>query len=405
MLTLAYNNSGVPYYILNSTSGEAIVFRYSATATGAITASATSGLYLREIDYVKCASGTTSQNLKDYQLTSANTNIITSLGKASYTYNSIGQLVSVKDNLANYTVNYQYTSGKVTNVSELGGTTAGQTVGISYGVGYAEVRSSGSDDVYNNTDDIITRYVVDAEGRVISYYTMDSSYNMLGAASGVYESQENIKNNIKESATVGGSATSYLHNGDFENGASYWTKTSNVYVDSPDYDDTHYDMRFDVQQGVTDSITQTVSLPAGNYTLSAEISVYECQGVTVTMKATVGSTTYSEAVPTDEDNVTTHKFSPVLHLSSSGENCTVKIEVVGSSSVISTAEVIVDKLTLYKGIGTKEHNLIEMADFESHTVNGTAISPSTYWAGNYVVSSGQLFGNAARVNSCPDDTT
>ena len=74
------------------------------------------------------------------------------------------------------------------------------SVGFSYKTGYTEARSSGSDDIYGNSDDIITRYIFDRLGRVVSVYSRDNDGTVIyGAANYKYEDQENIKGKIRGS--------------------------------------------------------------------------------------------------------------------------------------------------------------------------------------------------------------
>ena len=147
---------------------------------------------------------------------SNNTGNITVDGIASYVYNSSGYLTRAKDGLSGYEIRYTYSGGKVTSAREFGGNALGQIVGLSYHSGYTEIRNSGADDIYNNADDLITRYTFDKSGRAVSIYTTDSTKTQIfGATAGEYESEDKIKNNIKTKTAIGGSATNYLLNGGF----------------------------------------------------------------------------------------------------------------------------------------------------------------------------------------------
>ena len=90
-------------------------------------------------------------------------------------------LTKVKDGLTSYEVVYTYSNGKVSKVQEYGlNSELGQTIGFTYySGGYTEARTSGADDIYNNTDDIITRYVFDNQGRTITSYSTDSQRTRL----------------------------------------------------------------------------------------------------------------------------------------------------------------------------------------------------------------------------------
>ncbi|MDD2268910.1 MAG: hypothetical protein PHY15_05090 [Eubacteriales bacterium] len=53
------------------------------------------------------------------------------------------------------------------------GTSIGQAVGFIYGDRETSIRSSGKDDIYENSDDILTTYVFDNQGRIICAYSSD----------------------------------------------------------------------------------------------------------------------------------------------------------------------------------------------------------------------------------------
>ena len=94
---------------------------------------------------------------------------------ATYSYDSTGRLITARDELSGYEVNYGYTNGKVTSITEKAGSSSevGQQILLSYYDNYTEVRTSGTDDIINTSDDIITRYVFDNSGRTITAYSMD----------------------------------------------------------------------------------------------------------------------------------------------------------------------------------------------------------------------------------------
>ena len=131
---------------------------------------------------------------------------------ADYYYDNDGKLVMVRDLTSGYVVDYAYDGQRVRSVKELANSnTEGQFLELSYRQQYTEIRSSGSDDLYGNDDDIVNAYIFDDENRLVSCYSMNAMRTMIyGAASGEYETQENVKNNIKTSTTVGGTASSML---------------------------------------------------------------------------------------------------------------------------------------------------------------------------------------------------
>ena len=165
--------------------GEAMLFKYSDTPTGAVSTSAKA--YLREAVYVS----NTGENMVDnawkvyYEGVFINESIKTN-ATTYYTYDTAGRLTGAKDGESGYEIKYTYSSGKVFAVQEFGANgSAGQKIGFVYYSGYTMVRASGKDDVYGNTDDVVTNYMFDGEGRVISSYSSDiGRTDIYGVANG-----------------------------------------------------------------------------------------------------------------------------------------------------------------------------------------------------------------------------
>jgi hypothetical protein len=125
--------------------------------------------------------------------------------------------MSAVDNIADQEFCYTWSSNKVTELEHYAGSTSGQSVLYEYEEGYTDVRTSGNDEYLGNSDDVITRYIFDEYCRSVAVYS--SSVNgteIYGATVGKYETQDEIKNNLKEHVTLGGSAVNYLLNGEFE---------------------------------------------------------------------------------------------------------------------------------------------------------------------------------------------
>ena len=218
-LDLYYYSTGKLRMIYNSTSKDAVVFRYSSTYSGSI--STTSTNYLRQIDYAHGNSSVTLANWENFANSQSNLTNITVDATASYQYNSSGKITSVSDSRIEQKINYLWTGEKVTELRQYADTTLGQRVSYTYGTGYTDVKSTGNDEVLYTSDDIITRYVFDDEGRSKSIYSFaENGTEIYGATVGKYETQENIKNNIKEKTTLGGAPVNYLLNGDFEETSS-----------------------------------------------------------------------------------------------------------------------------------------------------------------------------------------
>lgn len=408
-LTIKYNSSYVPYLIWNPSTKEAIVFRYSTTPTGSIATSSTN--YLREVVYAHGNSSVTETNWLNFYNNSSSTTNITVDGKAKYTYNSSGYITKIQDELSGYEIRYTYSSNKVSTVQEYAGSSAGQKIGFSYYTGYTEVRSSGSDDVYANSDDIITRYSFDNSGRTVGVYSTDYAKTQIyGASSGIYETEDKIKNNIKTSTTVGGSATNYLLNGGFENldsngNAPYWTKSSSYvsYLQSYDTYGGKNGAYFSIASGRTDSICQYTKLPAGKYTLSMSVNTYNCKNVHMYVTAQSldnSSHIYTEEVPVNDyyASGTCSFFSTDFEAaninSSGGESYKIIIKTVGGNNLSGgEVSISVDNVMLEKSIGNSQFSMIQMGNFDKFPINssGTLLNIGAYFwisdEGNLVLGS------------------
>ena len=405
-LKIGYNSENRPNIIWNQTAKEALVLRYSSTPTGAITT--TNEKYLRTIEYIKLTSSGILSDLQNYYSDSNNEENITVAATATYTYDSNGRLISAKDNLSRYEMQYTlYGDGTVRYVAEYDASgNMGQKLAFSYNASYAQVRTSGADDIYANSDDIYTRYVFDGEGRVISCYSMDLSNNLLGSTSAEYETQDDIKNNIKPTVSLSASPTNYLMNGGFDDSTvfRYWSVTSNVkrvMTSNINYFHTYeYEAQIDVKPNATDTLIQYTRIPAGKYTLSMDIKATECENVRVYMKAEAladPTRVYEKEIPVYrlvggiEDSTVSMQIEAQNVLSNGGENIRITIRIVGGASVSGYANVCIDNVVLGSGIGNDYYNLVQMGEFDNLSINSSGNIVSTYeswWAvnsGNWII--------------------
>ncbi len=393
-LTISYDSNYNPYIIWNQTTKQAIIFKYSQTPTGAI--SNTGSRYLRQIIYAHGNSSVTSSNWLNYYNNSTTTNITVD-ATVSYTYDSNGYLTKVKDELAEYEVRYTYTSGKVTAVQEYAyGVSEGQKITIQYYNGYTELRDSGSDDIYGNTDDIYTRYVFDAAGRVITTYSTDITRSEIySVTSGEYE-KDNVyaNNNIKVSSAAGKTSANYILNGSFETSdlfPTYWFTSGNVDVTqtSPQGFGNN-EAELTVSANSTSSIYQYVYLKPGDYTLSFDINTYASDDLTMKMTArslSDSTRVFEKTIPYNRyyaSGQTAFDFFTFTaeDIADSGEIFEIKISVSGGSSTESNTAVQVDNVMLSKSSGANMYNMVQNSDFEETSVyaNGnTRYTPSFFW--------------------------
>ncbi|MBQ7365062.1 MAG: DNRLRE domain-containing protein, partial [Clostridia bacterium] len=145
-----------------------IRFYYSSTYGGTYTQSATG--YLRKIDFCHYDSTTASYTSDAY---------------VTYTYSSTGDLATPNDVFSSYMIRYTYTNNRVATANEYVGGSLGQRVGFTYEDGKSSYRTSGQDDVYGNTDDLVTTLLFDNHCRLVTTYLTDVNNPVLYGSSTV----------------------------------------------------------------------------------------------------------------------------------------------------------------------------------------------------------------------------
>ena len=418
-----YNSSGKVGLIWCNETKEGVLFRHSNTPTGDL--SAYGGTYLREALYLKCDSNISWTNvLNEFMADTDNVyDGITVKGIMKYEYNDKGQLISAHDTLSGYKVYYTYSNDKVIWIDETveiegQDPVFGQTIGISYYAGYTEVRTSGSDDEYGTSDDLINVYVFDKEGRSTSVYTTDVTRSEIyGATTGQYEDEvEEAKNNIKVSSVTGMTYANYLLNGNFEYSdteAAFWTLSGNTSFYASEYDEGWNNARLSFIVGANESasISQVVQLTAGEYTLSLDINTFDSENVTIYLKATSATEEYIEELPVNEYYASGSEGFATLNFEVESEGLsdfTIGVYVIGNDKIEEANYISIDNLCLSKSSGSSIYNLIHFSTFENYNydiIEGSAWNWVTnshegFWindeANNYA--DGQKFGNSIKIN-------
>lgn len=323
--------------------------------------------------------------------------------------------------LSGYRLDYSYTGEKVTLIRELGSIngsvySGGQQIGFAYSNGYSEIRTSGADDVYETYDDVITRYVFDNNSRTVGMYsTNPSGTEIHGACAGEYQEAEKVKNNLKTSTAVGGSATNYLLNGGFEttyslNSAPYWTTTSSrvAYLSAENALGATY-ANFTPTANTTDEIYQYTMLPKGTYTLSMSVSTVNCTNVQVFVELTSSKgNIITKEIPINEYYASgvPYPFSLTFESYPNGVIYCVAIRVVSGSFTDTGKAVCIDNVMLEENIGNSSYSLVQMGNFDSFAINSDGeeiASIGSYWqspsgAATAYSSAYTLFGNVAKVD-------
>ena len=386
-LRVTYNANAKVNRILNTVTQEAVLLYYSSTYNGTDISLFNSG-YLRKVVYAHQTGSTSSSNWSDFMQNGSN-DYITVDATATYSYDSTGRLITARDELSGYEVNYGYTNGKVTSITEKAGSSAevGQQILLSYYDNYTEVRTSGTDDLISTSDDIITRYVFDNSGRTITAYSMDvNGTTIYGATSGQYSEQSESKNSIRVSSYVSDSAANYLMNGGFENSTAlnYWYCTSGQVSRAEEAKYAgKYGAIISAANGQTSSIHQYVALDVGSYTLSLNINTNNCAGASVKLIAKSASNTFTEIVPVDQNSASgAYAFASLnFDVTSSSEIYQIIVQITGSST--ASQSIMVDNIMLAKSVGVSAYNMVELGNFEDCVVTSTGVvrvSPDIRWS-------------------------
>ena len=380
MISPLYNANSRLALLWNNSSKEGVVFRHSTNPKDE-ELSTNGGKYLREAIYIKCESNigwsyVMNNFLGDFD---NQTDGITVNAIMQYSYDPNGYLTEAHDTLSGYKIEYTYDDGQVTGVTEYGKNgTQGQTIGINYETGYTEVRTSGSNDIYGDNDDIINVYVFDNQGRTITTYsTNEDRTEIYGASSGEYVTDnENAKNSIKTSAITGGSSANYLLNGTFETSNTelkYWDKSGKVLLGSTVGSSVEWeDSRANIYalKDQSSSLYQIVRLLAGDYTLSLNINTFESSDLIVKLMVREKDSPISDAIveilPTNEYYASgSDSFAVFSFAISENSDYEIGIYLEGNSAFDGTKYISVDNIMLSKTTGAQYCNYLNNGSFES----------------------------------------
>ncbi len=416
MLELSYYSNGRLKMIYDPVSLDAVIFRYSETYAGELTASAPA--YLRRIDF---AHGTSDVSLADWEsfvLSAANITNITIDATSNYTYNESGYLVSVSDAISDQRIDYTWTNNKLTGISHYADESLGQSVSIAYENGYTAVRSTGNDELLNTDDDVITRYVFDANGRANNVYSISPDYSEIyGATIGEYATQENVKNTLEKQTVFGGSSVNYLLNGGFEasTGSALfdnWEHGGNVTrVSSRDFDG-NYAARFSPTAGTSAYLKNYVKLSAGTYTLSMVYAPFGCdstEGVVTISSISQTGFLHTEKISLDPNEAISlgesFRFFATTFELPAIDSLSITITFTTASDTVNTPSVKLDQVMLDKAKGASDYSLVKYGGFEASGITSSRnkIDLSEYWNPPYgteptIVQDGAPFSNVVMIS-------
>ena len=419
-----YNTDKKVTLIWCNETKEGVLFRHSDTPTGEL--NPTGGTYLREALYVKCDSNVSWRTLVNDFISDTDNQAdgITVCASAKYGYDSQGRLITVYNTLSEYTLWYYYDeSGRIEEILEVGDESgevtngAGQNIQISYFAGYTEVRTSGSDDVFGNDDDLINVYVFDNQGRAVTTYTTNAQRTeVYGAVSGEYVTDnENAKNSLKSTVSTGKVSPNYLLNGNFELSQSelaYWetegdvafTANKNVTSSSVEWDDERLSLR--VKGNETTSISQTVSLYPGDYTLSLDLITYASKNLTIKLKAIaqdVSDEEHIEQIAVNETFASGSNNFASLSFKVEGTKgirrpYKIVVSVTANSDDVEES-IFVDNIMLSKTTGAQEYSWVSNGSFDQiYTALGSGVGVWASQSYSEIVNNNDEFDNYLKIS-------
>ena len=412
MLTIGYSTDHRINLVWNKASGKACLLRHSNEPTGEL--NATGGAYLREMLILQCDSTVTEEILQAFVGDFDNeASGITVEAVTKYEYDSNGQLTKAIDARSDYCIEYtlNYFTGKVQEIHEYGkNQTQGQGVSFVYYRSYTEVIVAGKDDVLGTSDDLINVYCFDNAGRTVSTYTTNSTRTEIyGAVTGEYSEEEKSKNSISMSTVINGNSANYLLNGNFEasdTSVPNWTRIGSTSLSGGNsgiaWDNAKLYM-YATPSGTT-SISQTVKLSKGTYTMSLDINAHSSSNLQIYLKAISSNNTFVEEIPVNEVYASgSGGFASFTFEVSeaTATNYTVGVYLVANSSATNTDSISVDNIMLAKTTGVSLYNNVNYADLENYTTGselgkwnlttGAAISNLAYTTiGNSIAITGSI---------------
>lgn len=145
---------------------------------------------------------------------------------ADYTYDGY-RLTKMTDSESSYSLAFNYENGNISSYKEMGGSTIGATVAVSYpNHSQTTYRDYGADRTADTSDDILTHYLFDYARRTVNAYTTDNAGNVLGATNAAYSANNGVdktNNRTLRSASIGIAGQQLLRNTSVESTSNAWT--------------------------------------------------------------------------------------------------------------------------------------------------------------------------------------
>lgn len=341
----------------------------------------------------------TSYTISDTKLMNITNPDATSI---AYTYATDNVLTSAKD-IDNYKLTFTYLSAtkgrRISRINEYGYSTSNSAVlGQSIGFNYSEynetkITTSGVDNSYGTSDDIVTEYQFDNYGRLVSTNSVTNG-KRFGASTATYTSGKansnasNIKqlNRVTKSATLGGNVNNLVLNHSMERSEKWQFIKTGTVTDSEGYSGSHsYIGNKALRLGATETssggrlryrqmFTNTDVVPGKTYTLSAYIKTTGFSTLT-SGKYGAGLVVYCYY----EDGTSTAFYSDYISKTTDTsinngwrrETVTFKVPTTVTQTSINmllreaTGNAYFDAVQLEEGEVANKYNLLENGSFEN----------------------------------------
>lgn len=329
---------------------------------------------------------------------------------AAYTYDGY-RLTKMTDSESSYSLAFTYASGKVSSYKELGGSTTGATVAVTYpSHSRTTYRDYGQDRTANTEDDILTHYLFDYARRTANAYTTDNTGVILGATNAAYyertstdESNDKRNNRTVRSASIGLASQQLLKNTSIESTSNAWTfsgasrATTNPRTGA-----------YSIKGTLTSNETQyamksSETLTAGKtYTVSAYVNtsdVTRFDGAGVSLMVTDGSqswnSNYVNYITSDTVDDGWVRISVTFKAPSTD---TYGITIFNSGSI---GTVYADDIQMEEAEAPSSYNLLENGSMEMSSYGWTMGNGAAYSTSDGVAAS----STSLKINGNPTDQT
>ena len=378
MLSILYYNN-IPYAVVNETTKEAVIFRYSSTYNGATSAS--SYKYLRQVIRAHGNANVTNADWLACYI-NGDTDNITVDHTMQYSYSDKGYLEKAEEIIGSNGTGIQYvysTNTTVSRIQEIRPETYAEELSITYGTRYTDVQTSAfsNDDATDVNDNIVTRYLFNDLGYAMTAYSTSlDGTKLYGAQMGIYSDTPAAQNRLSQ--VISGSApVNYLINGNFESSDTGYILNRAYFVAPAWHAYGNYALKLNPTANQSASVTQCISVVGKDtYTFSMLVYSASCSDTvaTVTVTSTDGNTVYATAeLPLNESATADTRYVsarlPIdVSFASTPTSVHVTLEITTTGNTTPTVEI--DGLMLEKSVSDPGYSFVQYGGFSTTATNG-----------------------------------